>query len=270
MIIAINYADKSFQKAQKLNLETAKKWGADRTIAYMPEDMDTAFRERNQAILSAIKGNGFYLWKPYFLNKAYQELKEGDYLIYTDAGSIYVNKIQYLIDCMEREKMEIIVFSLQRELLEKQYTKRDAFVLMQCDTPQFTDTPQSIGGYVLFKKSDFVEQFLAEDLNYAQDERIIAEIANTQGLPNYPEFIAHRHDQSVWSLMVKKYGLKRFRDPSQYGLCNHYETAVEERSTFPQIIDSHRMNVGSLRELKWRRSKCGRVVDKVKNKIINC
>ena len=51
MIIAINYADKSFQKAQKLNLETAKKWGADRTIAYMPEDMDTAFRERNQAIL---------------------------------------------------------------------------------------------------------------------------------------------------------------------------------------------------------------------------
>ena len=106
MIIAINYADKSFQKAQKLNLETAKKWGADRTIAYMPEDMDTAFRERNQAILSAIKGNGFYLWKPYFLNKAYQELKEGDYLIYTDAGSIYVNKIQYLIDCMEQEKME--------------------------------------------------------------------------------------------------------------------------------------------------------------------
>lgn len=104
MIIAINYADKSFQKAQKLNLETAKKWGADRTIAYMPEDMDTAFRERNQAILSAIKGNGFYLWKPYFLNKAYQELKEGDYLIYTDAGSIYVNKIQYLIDCMEQGK----------------------------------------------------------------------------------------------------------------------------------------------------------------------
>ena len=78
---------------------------------------------------------------------------------------------------------------------------------------------------------------------------------------------AENSEELIW---VKKYGLKRFRDPSQYGLCNHYETAVEERSTFPQIIDSHRMNVGSLRELKWRRSKCGRVVDKVKNKIINC
>ena len=117
MIIAINYADKSFQKAQKLNLETAKKWGADRTIAYMPEDMDTAFRERNQAILSAIKGNGFYLWKPYFLNKAYQELKEGDYLIYTDAGSIYVNKIQYLIDCMEPCKENCWRNSIQKGML---------------------------------------------------------------------------------------------------------------------------------------------------------
>lgn len=269
MIIAINYADKNFQRAQKLNSKTARQWGADKVIEYGPKDIDEAFFRRNREILTSPRGGGYYLWKPYFYRKAYDELGAGDYLVYIDSGAVYVNKIQYLIDCMEQEKMEIMVFSLQRELLEKQYTKRDAFVLMQCDTPQFTDTPQSIGGYVLFKKSDFVEQFLAEDLNYAQDERIIAEIANTQGLPNYPEFIAHRHDQSVWSLMVKKYGLKRFRDPSQYGLCNHYETAVEERSTFPQIIDSHRMNVGSLRELKWRRSKCGRVVDKVKNKIIN-
>ena len=264
MIIAINYADKSFQKAQKLNLETAKNMGRGQNNCLYAGGYGYGVSRAESGDTKCDKGKWLLSWKPYFLNKAYQELKEGDYLIYTDAGSIYVNKIQYLIDCMEQEKMEIMVFSLQRELLEKQYTKRDAFVLMQCDAPQFTDTPQSIGGYVLFKKSDFVEQFLSEDLNYAQDERIIAEIANTQGLPNYPEFIAHRHDQSVWSLMVKKYGLKRFRDPSQYGLCNHYETAVEERSTFPQIIDSHRMNVGSLRELKWRRSKCGRVVDKVK------
>ena len=58
----------------------------------------------------------------------------GDYLIYTDAGSVYVNRIQYLIDCMEREGQELMVFSLQKEMLERKYTKRDAFVLMGCDT----------------------------------------------------------------------------------------------------------------------------------------
>ncbi len=218
MIIAINYADKNFAKAQQLNLKTALAWGADRTIAYTPADIDASFRRKNQAILAAPKGNGYYLWKPYFLNKAYRELGAGDYLIYTDAGSVYVNRIQYLIDCMEREGQELMVFSLQKEMLERKYTKRDAFVLMGCDNPRFTDTPQSIGGYVILKKSDFVEKFIAEDLSYAQDARMITEQNNTLGFDNYPEFIAHRHDQSVWSLMVKKYDLKRFRDPSQYGL----------------------------------------------------
>lgn len=267
MIIAINYANESFQKAQKLNLETALQWGADKVIGYTPEDMDDEFREKNKEILSAKKGNGYYLWKPYFLNKAYQELKDGDYLIYTDAGSVYVNKIQYLIDCMEREKVDLMVFSLELEMLERKYNKRDALILMGCDSTEYTDTPQSIGGYVVMKKSPFVENFLKEDLEYAQDPRIITEQENTQGLPNYDDFVIHRHDQAVWSLMVKKHKLKRFRDPSQFGMMNHYEKEVEERSTFPQIIDSHRMNVGSIRELKWRRSKIGKLIYRVMNKL---
>ncbi len=267
MIIAINYANESFQKAQKLNLETALQWGADKVIGYTPEDMDEEFREKNKEILSAKKGNGYYLWKPYFLKKAYQELKDGDYLIYTDAGSVYVNKIQYLIDCMEREKVDLMVFSLELEMLERKYNKRDALILMGCDSTEYTDTPQSIGGYVVMKKSPFVENFLKEDLEYAQDPRIITEQDNTQGLPNYDDFVVHRHDQAVWSLMVKKHKLKRFRDPSQFGMMNHYEKEVEERSTFPQIIDSHRMNVGSIRELKWRRSKPGKLIYRVINKL---
>lgn len=267
MIIAINYANESFQKAQKLNLETALQWGADKVIGYTPEDMDEEFREKNKEILSAKKGNGYYLWKPYFLKKAYQELKDGDYLIYTDAGSVYVNKIQYLIDCMEREKVDLMVFSLELEMLERKYNKRDALILMGCDSTEYTDTPQSIGGYVVMKKSPFVENFLKEDLEYAQDPRIITEQDNTQGLPDYDDFVVHRHDQAVWSLMVKKHKLKRFRDPSQFGMMNHYEKEVEERSTFPQIIDSHRMNVGSIRELKWRRSKLGKLIYRVINKL---
>lgn len=267
MIIAINYANKNFKKAQKLNLSTALKWGADKVIGYTPRDMDEDFVKRNKDILSAKKGNGYYLWKPYFLNKAYKELKDGDYLIYTDAGSVYVNKIQYLIDCMEKEKQELMVFSLEKERVEKKFTKRDAFLLMECDEPKYADTPQSIGGYVVMKKSPFVEKFLKEDLDYAQDVRIITDQENTLGKPNDKEFITHRHDQSVWSLMSKKYKLKRFRDPSQFGMTNHYEEEVEARSSFPQIIDSHRMNVGSLTALKWRRSKLGRLEARIVRKL---
>lgn len=111
-------------------------------------------------------------------------------------------------------------------MLEKKYTKRDAFIIMGCDSEEFADTPQSMGGYVVMKKSPFVEKFLAEDLEYVQDSRIITEQANTQGVTNYEEYMSHRHDQSVWSLMSKKYKLKSFRDSSQFGMMNFYESEV--------------------------------------------
>lgn len=271
MIIAVNYADKSFQRAQKLNSKTAKQWGADKVIEYGPEDIDKTFRSRNQEILAVPRGGGYYLWKPYIYRKAYDVLGEGDYLIYTDSGAIYINKIQYLIDCMEQEKVPVMIFSLEQERIEKYNTKRDAFVLTGCDEAQYTDTPQSIGGYFVCKKAPEVKAFLEEVLQYAQDIRIISDKPNVMGLPNYKEFIDHRHDQSVISLMSKKYGFKRFRDPSQFGQINHYELEVERRSTYPQIVDSHRLNAGSLLEIKIRRVKIVRktagVIKKVKHKL---
>lgn len=256
MILAINYANEAYRRAQKLNEKTALKWGADRVICYTPSDIDVEFYKKNKEILDCKRGNGYFLWKPYFLNKAYQLIQDGDYLVYTDAGSVYVNKIQYLIDCMEKEQQDIMIFSLENELLEEKYTKRDAFVLMNCDSDYYAQTPQSIGGYVILKKSEFVEKFLKEDLFYAQDSRIITDDDNVMGLDNYKDFVAHRHDQSIWSLMSKKYRLKRFRDPSQFGLINHYESEVEARSNYPQIIDSHRMaDVDSMWKLKLRENR---------------
>ena len=267
MIIAVNYADKSFQRAQKLNSKTAKQWGADKVIEYGPKDIDKTFRRCNHEILAAPRGGGYYLWKPYIYRKAYDVLREGDYLIYTDSGAVYINKIQYLIDCMEQEKVPVMIFSLEQERIEKGNTKRDAFVLTGCDETQYTDTPQSIGGYFVCKKAPEVKAFLDEVLQYAQDIRIISDKPNVMGLPNYKEFTDHRHDQSVISLMSKKYGFKRFRDPSQFGQMNHYEPEVEHRSTYPQIVDSHRLNAGSLLEIKIRRVKIIRKTDEVIKKV---
>lgn len=269
MIIAANYADKKFQRAQRLNSKTARRWGADRVIEYTAKDIDPAFRAANKEILDNPRGGGYYLWKPYVFYRAYQELQDGDYLIYTDAGSIYVDEIQKLIDCMEKEQVNLMLFSLQNEMLERKYTKRDAFILTGCDEEKYADTPQSIGGYMLCKKSQEVEDFFQEVLSYAQDIRIISDRPNTMGKENYPDFVDHRHDQSVISLISKKREIKKFRDPSQYGMINRYPKEVEKRSTYPQIIDSHRLNAGSLAELRFRRTKAMTALHKLWKKAEN-
>lgn len=268
MIVAINYADSKFKKAQHWNSKTAIKYGAEKVIEYGPDDIDENFRNKNREILQNDKGGGYYLWKPYILNKAIKSMDKDDYLVYTDAGSIFVNPIQNLIACMKRENTDIMVFSLEKEMLERKYTKRDAFILMDCNSNQFANTPQTIGGYVILKKTAFVEQFLKEDLQYAQDIRIISDNENVLQQDNYADFITHRHDQSIWSLMVKKYGLVRFRDPSQYGMCHEYESEVTKRSDYPQIIYSHRKNGGSRAELLIRYNMFSRMITKIGCKIM--
>ena len=85
MIVAINYADSKFKKAQHWNSKTAIKYGAEKVIEYGPDDIDENFRNKNREILQNDKGGGYYLWKPYILNKAIKSMDKDDYLVYTDA-----------------------------------------------------------------------------------------------------------------------------------------------------------------------------------------
>lgn len=239
MIISITYGDEKFKRAKKFNCRMALKNGADKAIAYGPKDISYEYKKRNEHIWTQSRGGGYWIWKPYIINKSMQEMGSDDYLIYSDAGAIFVNSVHYLIDAMEKEDTDLMVFSLTHP--EKKYTKRDAFILMGCDEIEYTETPQILATYIVLKKTKRTEKIMQEYLQYVQDARIITDMPNQMGEENYPEFVENRHDQSCLSLICKKYGIKPFRDPSQYG--NQQELFSEEvrnRSQYPQVIDSIR------------------------------
>ncbi len=215
-VVLLNYANNVFKKSQKLNSKTAKYIGLfDEIRSYNPKDIDLNFRKINKKILSQKRGNGYWLWKPYFIKKVLDELNFGEFLFYCDSGSYFTNSIRDLVDLSIATKQDIIPFELTH--LEGEWTKRDAFVFMDCDSERFYSTYQRLGGFVLIRKSKLSIEFVDEWLNYAQDERILTDINNQCGLDNYSDFKEHRHDQSVFSLLTKKYKLKAYRDPSQFG-----------------------------------------------------
>ena len=118
-----------------------------------------------------------------------------------------MNSTKYIIDFLEEEKSEMWVINVG--LKEKIYTKRDAFILLGVDKPIYSETNQYMGGIQVYKKSNYTQKFLSELLYYSQDKRIITDDNNTQGYENYPGFIENRHDQSVLSLLIKKYGINK-------------------------------------------------------------
>jgi len=242
--VAISYADERYKLQQRYNTKTAYRKGKfDQVIEYSPSDVDEQFKRDNKEILSQSRGGGYWLWKPYIIKKTLEQLQDGDYLFYCDAGAFYIKNINYLIKEMEKRKESIMLFELA--LIEKEWNKRDALILMACDSSPFYDTNQVLATCMLLKKNSETLEFIDQYLSWCQDPRILTDMKNTQGLDNHIEFIDHRHDQSVLSLLSKKHHIKPYRDPSQWGFAKGYDNSkgISRRyrdTTYPQILVSCR------------------------------
>lgn len=244
MIYVINYADEKFEKNRKFSTKTAYSKGkANKVIEFSPNDIDDDFKERNKHIFAYERGAGLWIWKPYIILKTLEQINEEDYLFYCDAGTIFVNKVQYLIDCLERENQSIMIYELP--LLSRQFTKKETFVMMGFDDFEIN---QCLAGYVLMKKNRFSISFVKEWLNYMEDEKIVSPKHFLPDVEEFPDFYSHREDQSVLSILTKKHILPVFRDPSDYGDMPWryarrewtYAPRKYTNSPYPKIILSNR------------------------------
>lgn len=238
MIYAINFADEKFRSAQSFNSMMAKRYGADRVIEYTPDDIDEEFKVKNSEIWNSNRGYGYWIWKPYIVNKTLGIMEDGDYLLYGDSGSCLIDSIHILINTMQANNDDIMIYSLHS--IEKNYSKRDALILMNCDIPEILETPQRCATYFILKKTENSVRFVEEWLKYAQDRRIVTNEENVMGKPNYGGFVENRHDQTVLSLLSKKWKIGAYRDPGRFGLDMKYPKDVLDRSPYMQVFDDHR------------------------------
>lgn len=234
----INFAHNRYLKSQEYCSNSAKQVGFDEVISYKDVDIDQEFKNKNSHIFSKERGYSYWLWKPYLIHKTLQTMNDGDLLVYSDSGSVYQNSVQPLIDKILIDKHGVLSFEL-KGLIEKDYTKKDTFVLMSLDEPKYTDTSQREATYIWLIKNDFTEKLIEEYLNFAQNENIITDLPNITG-KNYDSFKDHRHDQSIWSLLCKKYEIEPHRLISQHGLhlINDFPN-----DTYGQITLHHRNSI---------------------------
>jgi len=235
-IIAISYSNERFQRQLQLNKKSAIEVGeVDEYYSYGPNDIDPVFKEKNKDILSRSRGNGYWLWKPYIINKTMiEKLKYGDYLIYTDAAILYMNSTRLIINFMKEHKAKI--WGNKLTLKERTWTKRDALILMDADTPYYYDTNQYMAGIQVYQKSKYAIKFIQDLLKYSQDVRIITDDNNVMGKENLPGFRENRHDQTVFSLLLKKYGEANSGSPNMtIDQLNHLKPVI-----MPNILCMYR------------------------------
>lgn len=160
----------------------------------------------------------FWIWKPYLIFRALNEkLNEGDILMYADCTIEQINPLDEIFKLLDKQSILPMILDSEDDCDERLQTKRDAFILMNCDEEKYFKTIFN-ASHMFFKKDKTSLSFVKEWIKFAEDERIITDMPNTLGKPDHiPLPHGHRHDQSIYSLLVKKYELKGIQDLTQYG-----------------------------------------------------
>jgi hypothetical protein len=206
-ITFICYSDENYFTYQKRLVDNISTMGFSDIVAFNRNDLiKTEFYKENQNILDKKRGGGYWLWKPFFILETLKKQNDGDIIFYMDCGDLCSKNILDLIQVKIQSNDGFFV--IRSNNINKQWTKRDCFVLMDCDNERYHNGTQLEAGCCGFMKNKFTIEFLQEWLKFALNENILTDVKNICGKENFPEFIDHRHDQSILSLLTIKYNIK--------------------------------------------------------------
>jgi hypothetical protein len=169
-------------------------------------DLDSDFTNEVKNILTIKRGLGLCVWKPYIILNLFKEINDNDYVIYVDSADMLHPQIfDYIQNFIQKNDM-LLVPSPNRNL-QKDYTKRDCFVMMNCDEERYWNSIQIEAGLIVAKKNQRTINILNEWLYYCKNENILTDIPNVCGFDNLPNFVTHRHDQSIMTNLAVKYNI---------------------------------------------------------------
>lgn len=213
-IYFVNYSDDRYKDHQKY-LNNKSKF--DDIFSFNKEDiLKTNFYLENKNILDLERGSGFCIWKPYLILECFNKIKYNDVLFYLDSADDYHPSIFEFLKNYHETNDLILTNGCY---INKCWTKRDTFILMGCDKPEYWNVVQLEAGIISIKKTDFNIKLVNEWFNFCKNENILTDMPNIYG-DNFECFQDHRYDQSILTNLKVKYNLTSNDVLRNYVICN--------------------------------------------------
>ncbi len=207
----ITYGDSkkySISKKHLIGLAEHSKF-FDNCIAYGTNDLNPKFVKRFSEVFNQERGGGYYIWKLSILIEHLKQLNNNDILIYCDSGSslnFNASKRFYeYIEIINNSEYGNLRFESKKFHIEKNWTSKELFDFFEIEIDSsIGNSTQLLGGHLIFKKNDHTEQFMQKFNQVVNtDYKLITDFYNSNQISEFQE---NRHDQSIMSLITKKYG----------------------------------------------------------------
>ena len=170
------------------------------------------------------RGYYWYMWKPYIIYKHLQNLNEGDILFYCDSGMTIPNtkttKFKFInlfnlvsdVSLCPTGIATFITTGHEKDRIEKQFTLLQTFKCLGVENNEdIINSQQCQAGVTMIYKCKQSVEIIEKWYNFTvtNPEIFIGDyrFCKLERMNQCKDFKDHRHDQSVWSILCKLYGV---------------------------------------------------------------
>lgn len=214
-VVLVTFADVFFENSRKELIKEAKKLSYfSKYFSYTPADLP--FELRDSLFLKGKKGMGYWAWKPIIIKLSLERIQEGDVLVYVDAGCKLQESFVWKKWLEALRFKESIFFRYNSSVNYNWHafgfnstklgywchkTFKDYFDNQSSNIDWYA-IDKLLAGVLLVKKSNenrIINKW--SDLALTEIQLFADEIIEKK----HHNFNAHRHDQSVLSILVHLY-----------------------------------------------------------------
>jgi hypothetical protein len=181
----------------------------DEINVYTANDLitDVSFwNQHSDFILKNKRGFGHWIWKPYLIKKTMDKLNDGDIILYLDSQTyIKMDEKEHLLQYLDIVKENKILYSNMHHANEFAFNKMDLIHTLNMTDNKLILEDQCEANIQLIYVCKETRELMNTIYNYACTYHNIDDTPSI--IPNHQMFKDHRHDQSLFSLLVKKNNL---------------------------------------------------------------
>lgn len=152
------------------------------------------------------RGFGYWIWKPYIINRTLENLSEEDILVYVDgrSGMPETGKpIRWFDTFLLQKNYDIAAW--QMEHIEKQWTTQELVsLLITKDPSEVMNSGQYSATFHAWRVNNRTRHLAKSWLEFILKKPELCRDEPSR-IPNDVSFRENRHDQSVFSLLVKDF-----------------------------------------------------------------
>lgn len=173
------------------------------THIYLKNDKEF-WNQHSDFISKNKRGYGYWIWKSYIIKKTMEIMKDGDILLYLDCGCEIRGSKRLLIPMFFNDiKTDKIIGT--HICIEKDYCKMDLLLHFNMQDSSLIHAPQHQAGAIMFYVCEKTKFIVDLWYNTGCDYHMIDDSPSIK--TNLQCFREHRHDQSIFSLITKKYNI---------------------------------------------------------------